>query len=514
MDRNNSLMTYRALSFKVFLFVEKRNRQLLILSGIAILVQFIIFKFLYPYADFFSDSYSYLYAASANLNVSIWPIGYSKFLRAFHELTHSDTALVAFQYFFLELSSLYLFFTVLYFYNPGRAVRNILFIFLFLNPLFLYLSNYVNSDPLFASLSLIWLTELIWILNRSRIYHIFTQAIFLFLAFTVRNNAYYYPFIAILVFILTRQKWWFKLAGSLLGLALIIPFILRTRTVAKQMTGTAQFSLFTGWQLANNALYMYGHINSDTMLLPSLGSRELDRITRKFYSTVPPDFSDILSDYVANYFIRQPESPLKKYYYSHYKYKDQYTSVVNWGKASVVYGEWASSLIKQHPAAFVRYFMLLNTKNYLLPPLEKLEIYNLGQDDVENIAQDWFDYKSPEVNSISKELQGKILFLYPYLFCLLNFYFLITLCWFIFKRKYSTPNSSVNDLLLLSVCFWLANFAFCIGTTILVFRYEVFPMIVCLVSSSLLFQWMDEKIPEKEKTTKQAELLPTQPRII
>jgi len=88
------------------------------------IVSFILFKLLYPYPDFFSDSYSYLEAAYFNQDIAIWPIGYSKFLWAFHYLTHSDTAFVAFQYFFLQISALYLFFSILYLYQPSEVTKS------------------------------------------------------------------------------------------------------------------------------------------------------------------------------------------------------------------------------------------------------------------------------------------------------------------------------------------------------------------------------------------------------
>src|SRR6202040_3633662 len=100
-----------------------------------------IFKFFYPFPDFFSDSYSYLFAAYAHLDISIWPIGYSKFLEAFHFLTNSHVILVAFQYFLIEVAAGYFFFTVLYLFHPRNTNRRILFLALFINPLFLYLSN-------------------------------------------------------------------------------------------------------------------------------------------------------------------------------------------------------------------------------------------------------------------------------------------------------------------------------------------------------------------------------------
>lgn len=488
-----------------FIFQSTENKKILIIAAIGVLIQFIIFKSLYPYADFFSDSYSYIFAAAANLDISIWPIGYSKFLRAFHELTHSDTAVVAFQYFFLEVSSLYFFFSVLYLHKPGRFTRNILFLFLFFNPLFLYLSNYINSDPLFAAISILWIAELLWILHKPKPYHIFTQGVLLFLAFTVRNNAYYYPFVAAVAFLLSRQQFRLKLAGIIFPLLLIFPFVIHSRNEAYKITGIRQFSLFTGWQLANNALYMYGHIRVDSSRLPSPEARELDRLSKQFFSKLPPDgFTKYLSNYVANFFIRQPSAPLKKYFEAHSTGEDGYGLVEDWGRASVVFGEYGEWLIKHYPVEYARYFMLLNTKNYFFPPLEKLEIYNLGQDDVSTIAQDWFDYPTPNVTAVSKEVQGNILFIFPCLFLFLNALYIGSQIWLFTKRRtisMSPENRAANILI---AVFSLANFGFCVFATIIVLRYQFFPMVITLTFSLLLFEWLDKKEIQSSKPIEEA----------
>ena len=70
----------------------------------AFLLQFIIFKFKYPFANYMPDSYSYIEAAYNNTDVNMWPVAYSKFLRLFSVLTHSDKILVGFQYLFLQIS--------------------------------------------------------------------------------------------------------------------------------------------------------------------------------------------------------------------------------------------------------------------------------------------------------------------------------------------------------------------------------------------------------------------------
>lgn len=490
-DKTSSQATDAEATFLAFLTRDRSNRRLSLLVLLGTIAQFTIFKLLYPYPDFFSDSYSYLYAAYAHLDVSIWPIGYSKFLAAFHALTHSDTALVAFQYFFLEAAALYFYLTLNYLFHPGRAVRIILLLFLFVNPLFLYLSNYVNSDPLFAALSLFWFTGLIWIVCRPRGYQVLTQGALLFLCFAVRNNAYIYPLIGIIAFLLSQQRPWIRLAGSLAGPLLILPFILHTRTVAKEMTGTAQFSFFTGWQLANNALYMYGYIHPDSNLFTSPAAREMNRLSTGFYQHVRPDFDQFLVDYPANYFIQSPTAPLKIYMARHYKRTDLYGGVISWGRASADFEPFGATLIRHYPLAFFSHFLLPNARNFLLPDLEKLKLYNTGRTEVERIAQDWFDYKTTDISVVSQNFQGELLYLYPYSFLFINIYLLAALAWFVVQKKYAGSSSNVKGLLLLSTAFVLANACFCILTTVIVFRYEFFPMIVSVSFSLLLATWLE-----------------------
>jgi hypothetical protein len=472
------------------------NRNLLGLAVIITLVQFIIFKLLYPFPDFFSDSYSYIRAASAHLDISIWPIGYSKFLAAFHAITHSDTALIAFQYFFLEIAAMYFFFTILYLYQPRKIARNLLFAFLFCNPLVLYLSNYVNSDPLFAALSLLWITQILWIVHKPRTYQLFTQAVLLFACFTVRNNAYYYPLVSVLAFAVSSQTIYRKVFGMALGLALIVPFILFERNAAYKITGTHQFSLFTGWQLANNALYIYDQIKVDSTQLPSDASRELDRISREYVSTIPAklDYRSYLQYYVGNYFIRMPQAPLKHYLNAHYTINGDSNQVEAWGKASVVFSEYGSWILKHYPVAYLRYFMIPNARNYFLAPLEKLELYNLGLDDVPIVVQDWFDYKTPDIWSVSKTAQKYILFIFPPLFLLLNLVFFCSAIAMLVKRKFKSTTGFVNRTVIISSLFMLANFGFSVVATINVFRYQFIPMILCLTYSLILVEVLDKKI--------------------
>src|SRR5262245_952337 len=129
-----------SLSFRNFLFREKQNKMILLLSGIAVLLQFAVFKYFFPFISYIhGDSFSYIEAASANLSINTYMVGYSKFLRLFSVFTTSDFALALFQYVFLVSSSLFVLFTLFYFYAIGRVVKFALLVFVVFNPLFWHL---------------------------------------------------------------------------------------------------------------------------------------------------------------------------------------------------------------------------------------------------------------------------------------------------------------------------------------------------------------------------------------
>jgi len=471
---------------------DRLNRRFL-LCGIGIsLVQFIVFKVLYPYPDFFSDSYSYLEAAYSRLDVSIWPIGYSKFLWLVHHITRSDTALISIQYLLLQLSLFHLFFTIRYFYQVGKTTDTILFLFLFVNPLSLYLCNYINSDPLFASLSIFWLVQLIWISKHPRIYQIFIQATLLFLCFTIRNNAYYYPLVAAVFFYFSRQSLVRRIAGIVMPLLLLVPFIVHTENEALKKTGTRQFSLFTGWQLANNALYIYDKVEVDSNDLLTPQAKELNEIAIGYFRHIKSEaFHEYLDSYVGNYFIRQPEAPLKTYYNRHYNSPKDTDIVRSWGRASADFEPFGRAIILRHPFTYIQYFILPNIGHYFLPPLSHLERYNYGQEKIYPIAAYWFHYPSTKVRCFSYNIQ-QFLIIYEALFALFNVYFFWQFIRLLFEKwSKDMPAKQPVEYWLISL-FFLLNFGFSITTTENILRYQYVPMVILLSFSFIIKDWLEK----------------------
>jgi hypothetical protein len=474
------------LRFWAFITKGKLNRTYLMIAVFGSILQFVIFKILYPFPDFLSDSYSYIATNQYAMSVNLWPIGYSKFLAFVHQISPSDTLLVAIQYSLVEGSLGYLFYTVLYLYRPRKKTICVLFITLFFNPLFLYLSNCVLSDAVFVALSVTLLVLFLWMFHGPSITQVILQGILIGLAFTLRYAAIYYPVVAIAGLALSSQRWPVKMWGTMTGLALMIPFYFYTAQKTKEITGTAEFSVLRGWHIANNALYMYDHITVDSTQLPA-GTLELDRMAREFYKKVPLQYRE-LETFPGAYFIKVPFAVLKPYMAARYPDHDYLTEFAAWGKVSPLYYRYGSWLIQHYPLSFARYFLWPNTKNYFTPYLEKFDSYNLGLATVPSGVQDWFDLITPDVRSVSTTFQGKLFFLYPPIFMVLNLYFVSFIGWLIFTRRLKYLQKLFRNSLLFVSTFLLINFCFSVYAAVVLLRYQVISMIFLVTFCLLLIE--------------------------
>jgi hypothetical protein len=424
--KTNNIAQY---GFKQYLFRDKTNRRFAFVAAIGILLQFCIFKHFYPMIGFINgDSYSYLGAAMGNTQINTYPVGYSKFLRIFNTLTTSDTALVAFQYLFIQLSALYFLFTLFYFYRPARATKIILFAFVLFNPIFLYIANYVLSDAIFIPLSLTWFTLLIWTVNRPTKRNIILNALVLFLAFTVRYNALYYPLIAVLALFLTRQRFLVRLGGIALGLVLIGLFVWHTTNTYVNQTGTRVFTPFTGWQTANNAMYAYRFVQSkDTTVVPA-NLRSLDKAVRTYFDTTK-DLRRFPWEQLeaSTVYMWSPNTPLPWYKESVFKKKPKTNEIRKWATVAPLYAEYGFFLIRQYPLAFAKHYLLPNAIKYYAPPVEFLDSYNMGIDSINPMAQAFFNLPDKKVRTAFHDLKVNILDYYPILSGSITVIFLLSL---------------------------------------------------------------------------------------
>ncbi|HVU54568.1 MAG TPA: hypothetical protein VHD83_05905 [Puia sp.] len=446
--------------------------------GISLLL-LALFKTIYPYPNVVMDSYYYIRAAVNNADVNAWPIGYSRFLQFVGIFTHSHLALVAVQYIFLELSLIALFFTLRQIFRLGRLTSIVLFIFFFVNPLFLYTANLIMADTLFIGLSALWGTQLLWIIYGPRPYMIFTHALLLILCFMLRYNALYYPVIGAIAFLLSKQPLRLKLAGIILPALLVVSFITYTSGKMEEYCGVRQFSPFGGWKLVNDALFMYPHIQhgaSDTM---PKRFQAADYIVRQYFA-LTRDSGDLMK---VEEFHGSPymfDGPLLDYMIWLYRDTTLSGKLRNWSSLGPFCAAYGTYLIRNHPMAFARWFLWPNVQRYVYPPGEiytTITSFHLRPDELGSYVRQWFGVTTLMPKPEYIDMRLIILSPYPILFCLVHACFILSLLGFLLNRGWSSIGKPYNYCLLIIICYWLCDMGFSLTAAAIVLRYQILTII-------------------------------------
>jgi hypothetical protein len=482
---DNNTIPSEQYSFKDFLFKNRRNRITLILAAVAIVIQFGVFKYFYPFASFIhGDSFVYIESASENLGINFYMIGYSKFLRLFSVFSTSDTALVVFQYLLIQGSALYLIFTLFYFYNPNKVVQVILLCFMVFNPLLFNLANIVSSDGFFLSISLTWFSILLWIIHRPSNKLIIWHTIILFIAFTVRYNALIYPFIAAMAFYLSKLTMRKIIAGLSLGIFLCFLFIGYTTYKYKKLTGSWQYSPFSGWQLANNAMYTYRYVDSNYRKQVPTKYKALDNMIRVYFDSTRNTKKHPQETLLASTaYMWSPNLPLFKY--MNQVNKDSNSSEFKrWATMAPLYSGYGIYIIKQYPMKYLQHFIWPNANKYYAPPIEFLGSYNSGKENVGKVAVNWFGYKSRKVTTRMKDLNINVLNFYPILTGTMNILFLCCLVSYILLNGFRQKSFFVKGLVLTSIVLF-TNAGFTILSSSSALRFQAFPILLITIFAIL-----------------------------
>lgn len=479
-----------------FIFKDPINKFLVWGCLIIVIIQLIFFKYWYPYASFINgDSYSYLISAFNNFDIDTYPIGYSKFLRLFSVFSHSDTVLVIFQYLSIQFSGIALIFSLFYFFSPTIITKFSLLILFILNPVFLYLGNYISSDALFLSLSVIWFTLLLWSIFRPSFIIITTLSVILFISFTVRYNALYYPIITLIgILLINKRKIILGTTGLTICIFFIAEFISFNKDKYHDLTGTRQFSAFSGWQIANNALYAYKFVDGNKLKKLPNRFHELDHMVRAYFDSTTNNPNHPEGKWmVSTVYMWTNSTPLRMYMSMKYG-KVEEKEFENWAKVAPFYREYGIELIKTYPFEFSKFFLFPNALKFYTPPVEYLKSYSTGVDSVKPIAQLWFNYKSNKLDTIFKDYNVNVLNFYPIWIGMLNILFILTLLTS-FVIKINHPFKHFKKLTILVFSLWIFNFSFSIIVSPIALRFQLFPTIII---SSYLIIYVEKFLLTKE----------------
>jgi hypothetical protein len=461
------------------------------------------FKYFYPYPNVIFDSYYYVKAAALHWNYNAWPIGYSKFLDLFARLSSSSYLLVTFQYFLVEFSCLVFFFNWRAIFRPGKLVSTILFVLLFANPLLLFCCNFITSDALFIAVSLLWVTQLLYVIRRPMPYMAITHVLLLLMAFTIRYNALYYPLLGAVAFLISRSGTWFKVGGILTPLLLVGGFILFTRHEVAKGTGVAQFSAFGSWKLANDALYVYAHLPPDKPedLPPRL--RALDSDVRKYYDQFPEPTSlaaddDFTSGSRYMYFL---DAPLVTYMARTYPGEmPLFLNTRPYWQVAPLYQDYALYLIRRHPLAFARWFIWPNLGRYLLAPPEIFDSrYTFVLKYSGTYYHDLFHldaiYTPPGLIKTGVQLMWRSAGIVR----IGHVIFIVGLFAFLFSGGFRQMKRTDGLCIIFVLTLWACDFCFSIVSAAIVLRYQLFVMVPELSMGLFFIEYacrsMDRRVP-------------------
>ena len=486
--------------------MQKTTRLYLSILVPAMTLSWIFFKCCYPFADFFSDSYTYIQAAADHDSISYRPIGYSLFLRLLHALSASDTFLVTVQYALVQSACLLLFFYLRRHCGLAGWAQWLVAVFLVLDPLVYYISNYVSSDALFLALSLGWLTLLLQLVRHPTWRALILQWIVLALIFYTRYVALFYPIAAALTFLMVRRSLLFKVAAITGSIAVVAAGVFYTRQLTLDQTGAPIFSAFSGWQMANNALHIYPWLRPDTTGLPSSADNELVRDVSQYFEK---EGISRAAPAATTAYMWEVSSPLHRFFNDYRRRHSHDTGQVSyfiaWNRVAPIFTQYGYGLLQRHPIAFGRYYLWPSAQSFFLPPLDVFAVYNEGKTTVDPVAQHWFGYHGARVKVQSATVQATILAPFPWAYLIMNLAFLLVCGFYFFSNLRtsrpgnpsdpSNPSDPDNPLtpnphtlhpgftpsLKVAAAYLTVNACFNIFASPSVFRYQVLPLILLFI---------------------------------
>ncbi|MBO9204607.1 MULTISPECIES: hypothetical protein [Niastella] len=491
-----------AQAFFSWLIKSWENRILLLISMLIMAPAFAWFKRIYPLPNIFPDSYEYIQGALEKRMIDYRPIGYTKFLQFFPFITRSHFWLVTTQFILMQTSLLYMLFTIRYLLQPGKWVFIVLLVGCVLNPLMYQVSNFVSSDPLFTALTMIWFTQLLWMLVRPTTGLLLSHTVVLFLAFVVRYNAIYYPLISIGIVVFSRAPRWLKGVSAALIVVSLGYFVMYTKQQFKKITGIAQFSPFGGWQQATNALVAYSQGNNllsvervpaefkEVHTLVNLNRKQLQQ---------PQSSKDVHN--MALFYLWDYRFPLRYYMNQQGEKYSINSTFIRWARMGPLYNSYGNYLIKKHIGLYFNYHILSNIEMYFTPILEFLEVYNDRKDSIMPEGVQWFNISAhPFKKTINNEIKITDYIVIAHGICTLIL--LLAAFGYVCLATVNNCAKAAKKTVDCSLLVLIANAGFSILASTIVLRYQAFQFILTIIFCILLSEFVIRDILHLQKLKK------------
>ncbi len=336
-----------------FIFAKPQRNQFLIISAVYLLISIIISK-LYPYPFTTADTGNYVYCAQLNSYGGYRPMGYSTFIRFFHDFNSSVQFVYIWQSIFNYIAVITFLFTVQYFFKLKNILFYVIAIIIVLHPDILRNTNTLLSDSLFNSLTLLWITTGIWMIMRQNIVAAILHCIILYFAISVRYIGLFYPILSAFIFILDYKKWKFISAMALVPLIILISTVQSVKNKTAELFGYETFSGFSGWAAANNAVAIIPYIELDPLQIPDKQVAAMHSLVISFNDTCYSWYHIKDTDFMWDKLF--PGKALLGY--NAQQLRIPYNAA--WIYTGTQWKEYGTYLRNKYPLQFFRYYMVPN----------------------------------------------------------------------------------------------------------------------------------------------------------
>lgn len=335
--------------------------------GVTCLAAYIAIRFCYPTPATYFDSFSYVATAASNQFSIYRPFGYSWLLRAVHTLSSSMTAVVVVQFLLYGLSIGMLLMAIKRYYPVRNAwLRLPLEVVAIASPMAIYMLNALMSDALFCCCILMMIAMALVMLHDKSPIALVLYLLAFYASLYARYSAMFFPIAFIPIFLFMPKAW---LRYTAIATTLIVFFVFHSNISGnmQQAVRHRQFSTgFDGWQLANNAMHVLPHIDTEAAIPSNPKLASLHRFCSKRYDPAILEATDSGARVCAK-FLWSPTFPLKEYH-AQYIQNLHSSYPVAWVKlGSGLYADYGKWLIFHYPIPFLRYYLLPNARSAFFP---------------------------------------------------------------------------------------------------------------------------------------------------
>ncbi|MBZ0099479.1 MAG: hypothetical protein K8F30_10360, partial [Taibaiella sp.] len=292
------------------------------------------------------------------------PSGYPFFLRQLGNFAPSINAVANAQFIIHFCSCIMLLYCVNRIFRLNIILYTALGLAMVLEPVALYHSNSILSDQLFSSLTMLAMATLLLYTNTRKYPWLLLHVCLVFTCIEVRHIALFYPFFSCFILLLVSKQW--KVTAINIVMILAVFFVLYKWHIKDNTRkySSPVYSPFSGWTMANNALYCLHKANVNPVDIKDQEMRSIYQYMRHSL-----DSTGLVNQTIGSEYLWNEKSPLNilrnKTIDSLYPYFGYDTSWhVSWYVLAPRFGQFGKHFQQHYPFAYL--------KGYVLPNIQSL----------------------------------------------------------------------------------------------------------------------------------------------